>query len=174
MVFQGRRWCVMVDCFILHPELLAGVSGAAHFPGLWIEDVKRKSLGANCWSQLWFHHHCTFLGFIKVHSLLIWVIAIVIPLIWHIATIVVMIYSGRVIQQSTSCNLINWLFSPKIKSSWGTHLTSPFFCITYQVHPGPGRTPFCNLFPCNWHTCSSMVEVCFPSHFLMYCAWSQR
>ena len=29
------------------------------------------------------------------------------------------------------------LFSPKIKSLWGTHRTSPSFRITHQVHSGP-------------------------------------
>ena len=32
-----------MDCRMLHPELMAGVSGAAHAHGLWVEDVQGTS-----------------------------------------------------------------------------------------------------------------------------------
>jgi len=42
--------------------------------------------GVECWtvacsSEFWFHHLRTLLGFIKVHSSLVWVICTVIPFI---------------------------------------------------------------------------------------------
>ena len=34
-----EKWCVVLDCCMLHLELVAGVFGAARAHGLWVEDV---------------------------------------------------------------------------------------------------------------------------------------
>lgn len=65
--------------------------------------------------------------FINTHLSLIWVTLI--QLIWHITTITVMTYS--LIKLLPSCSSKHGLFSPRVKTPWGTHQTSPSFCITH-------------------------------------------
>ena len=79
---------MLLDCCTLHPELMAGVSGAVRAHSLWVEDVSFEEI-AGCWllkpvlvpsSQRFARFHQS--------SSLIWVILTVIPLIWHIAIVV--------------------------------------------------------------------------------------
>lgn len=76
---------------------------------------------------------------------------------------------------------ITHIISPKVKSPWGIHLTTPSFCTTHQVHPAPwARTipwmglPFPNVgathtaFPSHFPTCTTetvspatVFEICF-------------
>lgn len=59
------KWYVVLDCCMLDPEHIAGLSGTVCQLKM---STLRKLLDASCWSQSWFHHHCTWFGCIKVHS----------------------------------------------------------------------------------------------------------
>ena len=82
------------------------------------------------------HHRCALLGFHqKVHPCLIWTILTMILLVYNIYN-----SDNRQWKGYLTINYVQFiygLFSPKIKSPWGAHRTSPSFRITHQLHPGP-------------------------------------
>ena len=81
------RWSVALDRHVLHLELPAGVFGMAHVHVCGMKmSVLWKLLGISCWSQFSYYHCCTLLGFVNIHSSLIWVTLTAIAFIWHIAT----------------------------------------------------------------------------------------
>ena len=68
---------------LLHPELMADVSGAARAHSLQVGDVDRDEV-AGCQllkNQVQSHHRCALPGFIEVRPSLVWVILTVILLI---------------------------------------------------------------------------------------------